>query len=277
VKDLYANGSYFFVVSYLDTLPQQFPSLILGRSGDTFEVGNFDRGRNIQNLFQNWFNIPIRQIGIPLVRARYHSEGFLKDSIQKVHRLTLHILLPIYVIIFCQAELFVEILYGNNYTAVVPILRILMIAAMIQTCDYIRLWVTVILNQGKNSLKHAIVSFLIYASCIFPMASSGVLQITGGYLLGSFLTMLAGFWFLRKLEEVDVLNLLLISLQFLLIYAPLCLVLWFLHQRFMSELPNLIVFCFELSLIIATSLIHLKYSEFLSEFIHILKKLIFRK
>ena len=274
LKSLYTNGSYFFAIQHVDLFPQQFPTLILGKSGSFIDAGNFDRGRNIQNLFHNYISIPIRQVGIPIVRARYHSEGKLEDSIQKVHLLTLHILLPVYVLSFCQAELIVQILYGDKYTAVVPIFRVLMIAAMIQAADYIRLWVSIILNQGKNALKRSIVSFFIYVSCIFPMASSGVLNITRGYVLASFLSMIVGFWLFRKIEEVDILNLLSISLKYLSIYVSLSMGLWFIQQNLLSNLPDLIVMIFELIIIVIAALIHLKYSNFFYEFKYIFKKLV---
>ena len=274
LKSLYTNGSYFFAIQHVDLFPQQFPTLILGKSGSFIDAGNFDRGRNIQNLFHNYISIPIRQVGIPIVRARYHSEGKLEDSIQKVHLLTLHILLPVYVLSFCQAELIVQILYGDKYTAVVPIFRVLMIAAMIQVSDYIRLWVSIILNQGKNALKRSIVSFFIYVSCIFPMASSGVLNITRGYVLASFLSMIVGFWLFRKIEEVDILNLLSISLKYLSIYVSLSMGLWFIQQNLLSNLPDLIVMIFELIIIVIAALIHLKYSNFFYEFKYIFKKLV---
>ena len=274
LKSLYTNGSYFFAIQHVDLFPQQFPTLILGQSGSFIDAGNFDRGRNIQNLFHNYISIPIRQVGIPIVRARYHSEGKLEDSIQKVHLLTLHILLPVYVLSFCQAELIVQILYGDKYTAVVPIFRVLMIAAMIQVSDYIRLWVSIILNQGKNALKRSIVSFFIYVSCIFPMASSGVLNITRGYVLASFLSMIVGFWLFRKIEEVDILNLLSISLKYLSIYVSLSMGLWFIQQNLLSNLPDLIVMIFELIIIVIAALIHLKYSNFFYEFKYIFKKLV---
>lgn len=274
LKSLYTNGSYFFAIQYVDLFPQQFPTLILGKSGSFIDVGNFDRGRNIQNLFHNYISIPIRQVGVPIVRARYHSEGKLEDSIQKVHLLTLHILLPVYVLSFCQAELIVQILYGDKYTAVVPILRVLMIAAMIQASDYIRLWVSIILNQGKNALKRSIVSFFIYVSCIFPMAFSGVLNITRGYVLASFLSMIVGFWLFRKIEEVNILNLLSISLKYLSIYVSLSMGLWFIQQNLLSNLPDLIVMIFELTIIVIAALIHLKYSNFFHEFKYVFKKLV---
>ena len=274
LKSLYTNGSYFFAIQHVDLFPQQFPTLILGQSGSFIDAGNFDRGRNIQNLFHNYISIPIRQVGIPIVRARYHSEGKLEDSIQKVHLVTLHILLPVYVLSFCQAELIVQILYGDKYTAVVPIFRVLMIAAMIQVSDYIRLWVSIILNQGKNALKRSIVSFFIYVSCIFPMASSGVLNITRGYVLASFLSMIVGFWLFRKIEEVDILNLLSISLKYLSIYVSLSMGLWFIQQNLLSNLPDLIVMIFELIIIVIAALIHLKYSNFFYEFKYIFKKLV---
>ncbi len=274
LKTLYSNGSYFFAIQYMDLLPQQFPTLILGKSGNLIDAGNFDRGRNIQSLFHNYINIPMRQIGIPIVRARYHSEGTLEESIQKVHQLTLHILLPVYVLTFCQAEFIVQILYGDNYTAVAPIFRVLVIAAMIQASDYIRVWVSIILNQGRSAFKRSIVSLGIYASCIFPMASNGVLSVTKGYVLAYFLSMVVGFWFFRTIKEVNILKLLSISLKHLSIYVSLSVGLFMMQQNFLSDLPNLIVAIFELSVVLIAALAHLKYSKFFPEFKGILKKLV---
>lgn len=274
LKTLYANGSYFFAVQYMDLLPQQFPTLILGKSGNIIDAGNFDRGKNIQSLFHNYISIPMRQIGIPIVRAQYHSEGILEDSIQKVHQLTLHILMPVYVLTFCQAELIVQILYGDKYTAVAPIFRVLMIAAMIQASDYIRFWVSIILNQGRSALKRSIASLLIYASCIFPMASNGVLSVTKGYVLACFLSMIVGFWFFRTIKEVNILRLLSISLKHLSIYVSLSVGLLMVQQNFLSDFPNLIIIIFELSVIVIATLTHLKYSKFLPELKGFLKKLV---
>ena len=277
IKALYANGSVLFAVQYMSLLPQQLPTFVLGKSGKIIDAGNFDRGRQLQNIIHNYFNIPFRQIGIPIVRASYHLGGGLEDSIRKVHRMTLHILLPIYVLIFLQAEIIVQILYGEKYTAVVPILRVLIIAAMIQTSDYIRTWILVILNQGKNSLKRAIVSFFIYTLCIFPMSSSGVLHVAGGYLLASFITMILGFWYFRKIADLNIINLLFISLKHLSVYVTLALVLFLIQQHTMNHLPDLFVFCFQLIIIIATVLIHLLYSKFFQEFSNVFKKILSKR
>jgi PST family polysaccharide transporter len=274
LKTLYTNGSYFFAVQYMDLLPQQFPTLLLGKSGNLVDAGNFDRGKNIQSLFHNYISIPLRQIGIPIIRSRYHKEGVLEDSLQKVHRFTLHILLPIYVLVYCQAELIVQILYGDKYTAVVPIFRVLMIAAMLQAAEYIRFWVSIILNQGKNSLKRSIVSFFIYAVCVFPVVPNGVLSVTRGYVLGCFLSMVIGFLFFRKITEVNILKLLSISLIYLSIYVSLSVALFNIQQNLLSDIPNVIVIIFELLIIGIVTLAHLKYSKFFPEFRKILKKLI---
>ena len=114
----------------------------------------------------------------------------------------------------------------------------------------------------------------IYVSCIFPMASSGVLNITRGYVLASFLSMIVGFWLFRKIEEVDILNLLSISLKYLSIYVSLSMGLWFIQQNLLSNLPDLIVMIFELIIIVIAALIHLKYSNFFYEFKYIFKKLV---
>ena len=277
LKILYSNGFFFFAVQYLDLFTQQFPTFILGKTGNITDAGNFDRGRHIQNILNNYFNIPIRQVGVPIVRARYHSEGALEGLIQKVHRMTLHILLPVYVLLFCQAELVVQILYGDKYAAVTPIFRILMIAAMIQTSNYIRMWVAIILNQGKNSLKRAVFSLLIYTFSIFPMASSGVLHISGGYLFATFVSMLFGFWFFRDIKEINILRLLSISLKYLSAYGSLSMVLWFSHQYFMSNTPILLVILFQLVVILIAVLAHLRYSNFISDFHYILKKVLLKK
>jgi PST family polysaccharide transporter len=277
LKILYSNGFFFFAVQYLDLFTQQFPTFILGKTGSIIDAGNFDRGRHIQNILNNYFNIPIRQIGVPIVRARYHSDGALEGSIQKVHRMTLHILLPVYVLLFCQAELIVQILYGDKYAGVTPIFRILMIAAMIQTSNYIRMWVAIVLNQGKNSLKRAVFSLLIYIFCIFPMVSSGVLLISGGYLVATFVSMLFGFWFFRDIKEIDIPRLLSISLTYLSFYVTLSMVLWLSHKYFMSNSPILLVILFQLVVVLIAVLAHLRYSNFISDFQYILKKVLLNK
>jgi PST family polysaccharide transporter len=277
LKILYSNGFFFFAVQYLDQFTQQFPTFILGKSGNISDAGNFDRGRHLQNMLNSYFNIPIRQIGVPIVRARYHLEGALESVIEKVHLLTLHILLPVFSLFFCQAELIVRILYGDQYTEVSPIFRILMVAAMVQTSNYIRVWISIILNQGKNHLKRTVIAFFVHVICIFPVASSGVLQVTLGYLLASFISMLIGFWFFRKIEEVNIQNLLIISLKFLCIYASLSVALWLLQLYLMSELPILLVIFLEFFIIVIAALAHLKYSNFLHDFKYILKNIFLKK
>jgi PST family polysaccharide transporter len=277
LKILYANGFFFFAVQYLDLFTQQFPTFILGKSGNISDAGNFDRGRHLQIMLNNYFNIPIRQVGIPIVRARYHLEGTLESAIEKVHLLTLHILLPVYALFFCQAELIVQILYGDQYTEVIPVLRILMVAAMVQTSSYIRVWISIVLNLGKSHLKRTVIAFFVHAICIVPMASSGVLRITLGYLLASFISMLIGFWFFRKNDEVNIPNLLLISLRFLCIYGSLCMALWLATLYLMSELPILLVIFLQFLILMIAVLAHLKYSNFSHDFKYILKDILLKK
>jgi PST family polysaccharide transporter len=276
LKTLYSNGFFFFVAQYLNLFTQQFPIFMLGKSGKIIDVGNFDRGLNLQNILNNYFHIPIRQVGIPIARARYHLEGILESSIEKVHRLTLHILFPVCVMSFCQAELIVQILYGEKYAGVTPIFRILVIAAMVQTSNYIRMWVVIILNQGKDSLKRAITSFLVYVFCIVPVSSLGVLYVTGGYLLATFISMLVGFWFFRKIEELNFLKLLSISLRYLLIYSTLSLVLWFAQVNFLDDLGNIYVFLIELSIVSLATLAHMRYTNFFISYRNFFRSIIFR-
>jgi PST family polysaccharide transporter len=277
VKTLYTNGFFFFIEQYLVLFSAQFPTFMLGKSEKVIDAGNFDRGRQIQNILHYFFNFPIRQIGVPILRARYHLEGTLDRSTQKVHRLTLHIQLPIYVLIFCQAELIVQILYGDKYTAVIPIFRILMIAAMIQTSSYIRMWVVIILNQGRNSLKHAIFSFLVYAFCILAFVSRGVLYVSCGYLIATFVTMIFGFLFIKKIQEVNILKLLAISLKFLFVYISLAIVLFLLEESVLDSFGSFYSFLFELLTVVFVTVAHLKYSNFLVEYGSFIRSLIHRK
>jgi hypothetical protein len=139
------------------------------------------------------------------------------------------------------------------------------------------MWVAIILNQGKNSLKRAVFSLLIYTFSIFPMASSGVLHISGGYLFATFVSMLFGFWFFRDIKEINILRLLSISLKYLSAYGSLSMVLWLSHQYFMSNTPILLVILFQLVVILIAVLAHLRYSNFISDFQYILKKVLLKK
>jgi len=277
LKILYTNGFFFFAVQYLDQFTQQFPTFILGKSGNISDAGNFDRGRHLQNIIHNYFNIPIRQIGIPIVRARHYLEGTLESAIEKVHLLTLHTLLPLLSLLFCQAELIVRLLYGDQYAEVTPIFRILMVAAMVQTSSYIRVWITIILNQGRIQLKRTVIAFFVHIICILPMTSNGVVPVTLGYLLASFISMLIGFWFFRNIDEVNIPNLLIISLKFLSIYIALSLVLWLMQLYTFSELPISLVLFLDFLIVSIVALGHLKYSNFSHDFKYILKNVFLKE
>jgi membrane protein YdbS with pleckstrin-like domain len=86
--------------------------------------------------------------------------------------------------------------------------------------------------------------------------------------------MVISFWFFRSIKEIDMLKLLSISLKYLSIYVSFSVGLWFIQQNLLSNLPNLIVILFELSIIVIVALTHLKYSKFYHEFKYILKKLV---
>ena len=106
------------------------------------------------------------------------------------------------------------------------------------------------------------------------MASSGVLNVTRGYVLASFLSMVTGFWFFRSIKEIEMFKLLSVSLKYLSIYVTLSVGLWFIQQNLLDNLPNLLVIPFELSIIVIVALTHLKYSKFYHEFKYTLKKFI---
>lgn len=104
--------------------------MIIGIFYSPSMLGNFMKGLNISSLFSQQATDTIQRVTYPILCKMQNDENVLSENYSKILELSSFVIFPLMVGLVVSAESIVCILLGDQWGAVVPLLRIIALAMM---------------------------------------------------------------------------------------------------------------------------------------------------
>ena len=187
----FASGIYIF-----GQLGRSAPDLIIGRTASMGDVGFFSRANGLLEMFARTVMSAVHSVALPFFSATRREGGNVSEGLLKTVLMTTSIGWPFYAICACLALPAIRVLYGDQWDAAVPLMRILCVAMAVDLVMLMSTEVLLALSQVKKSSMLQISMQVLRVLIMLGAAPFGLTAICYGIVAASILNVGLAFYFL---------------------------------------------------------------------------------
>lgn len=197
IREVLAFGTFASGIYIFGQLGRSAPDLIIGRTAGMDSVGFFSRANGLLDMFVRTIMSAVHSVALPYFSETRRNGGNVGEGFLKTVLMTTSIGWPFYAVSAFLAQPAIRFLYGPQWDAAVPLLRILCIGMAI---DLIFLMATEVLLALSLVKRSSALQLCFQATRVLLMllaAPLGLYAICYAIVAASVLNALLGFWFLR--------------------------------------------------------------------------------
>ena len=194
-------------------LGNNLDNLVLAVFEGPIALGLYSRGFQLLMSPLNQLRSPATRVAVPVL-SRLQDD--LERSAEYLRRAQLVFgfsLVPGLALLAGSAAPVVEILLGDQWHEVAPVLALLAVAAGAQTLAYVGSWVYLSRGLAGALLRYTALTVVLNAVCIGSGAFFGVVGVAAGYAAAAVLEWPLSLWWLSRITPIPVRDLLLQALR----------------------------------------------------------------
>jgi O-antigen/teichoic acid export membrane protein len=196
----------YYVGNNLDTMA-------LGLWAGPTALGVYSRGFQLLMTPLNQLRTPATTVAVPVL-SRLQSDSVRFGEYLRRGQLTLGIpIVTALALVAGTAGPLVDILLGDRWHPVAPVLALLAVAGSAQTLSFVGFWVYLARGLSGALLRYTAVTLVLKAVCIAVGAWFGVVGVAAGYAAAALLEWPLSLWWLSRITEIPVRALLLGALR----------------------------------------------------------------
>ncbi|MBL8471206.1 MAG: lipopolysaccharide biosynthesis protein [Rhodocyclaceae bacterium] len=209
VKDVLVFGGFASGIYIFGQLGRSAPDLIIGRFAGMASVGFLSRANGLLEIFSRTVMSAVNSVALPYFAATRREGGDVGAGLLRTVLMTTSIGWPFYAVCGILALPAIRVLFGPQWDAAAPLLRILCFALAIDLVMLTATEVLLALSRVKlSSLLQACLQVL-KVLVMLAFAPFGLVAFCYGVVLASALNVLVALYFLRKalpLRAIDLLR-----------------------------------------------------------------------
>jgi teichuronic acid exporter len=191
LRTLFRFGGYLTAVNVINALHANLYSVLIGKFYSVHDVGIYDRAQRAQVTSGNLIMAVISRVAYPVFSATAHDKERLARGLRKGQRLVMFVNIPLMLTIIVLADPIVRSLFGNQWLASVPVLRVLGAVGLMLPMQIFN--VNVLMAQGRSDLMFNIMLLRRTVAIGLTVAASfyGIMAIAWAQVLGSMFSLWA--------------------------------------------------------------------------------------
>lgn len=199
IKPFLRYGSNLGIAQFINYGSANAPSILIGITGGAHILGAYSRASQLAS-------IPVNQVFGPLTNVALSTLVRVSDSVmfQRTVRVMQSLLgysaTAAFSIAIVFAHSIVQILLGNQWSAVAPLLQILSVGAIFQASTFVSYWVFLAKDQTGQLLKYNILTKGLVLILTFIGSAWSVYGMVSGYTLGLVLSWPISLIWMRRLN-----------------------------------------------------------------------------
>ncbi len=203
VRRMLAFGGDLTGFNFVNYFARNLDKILLGKFFGSFALGLYSRAYNILMLPISQIRTPIMSVAIPAMSRLQNDHEQFKRYFAKLVSIIAFITMPLMVYLFICSEEVIRMLLGDKWMDVVPIFRILSIAAFIQPVT--TLWGTVLisLGQSRRFLVWGVLQAIIMVSSFVAGLFWGPIGVAISYTLANYFILLPSCWYCFRFTPVS--------------------------------------------------------------------------
>ena len=174
------GGNYtgFTILHYFST---NFDNILIGSSLGPRPLGLYDKAYQLLLLPLRQINIPIRNVAIPTLSSLHTEPVRYKVYYHKALLLMTTFGMPLVVFTFVVADQLVPLLLGEQWADVVPIFRVLGLAAFLSTFNMAAGWVFISFGRTDRQFRWGIIASIITTLSFVIGIRWGAIGVAAGF------------------------------------------------------------------------------------------------
>jgi PST family polysaccharide transporter len=194
-------------------LGNNLDNIALGLWAGPASLGVYNRGYQLLMNPLNQVRAPASTVAIPVL-ARMQDDLARSGEYLRRAQLALGYTLVTAMALGAGAAVpVVDLMLGDRWHAVAPVLALLAVAGSAQTLAYVGNWVYLSRGLSGQLLRYTLVTLLISATCIGIGSQWGVVGVAAGYAAAALLEWPLSLWWLSRVTDLPVRALLLGALR----------------------------------------------------------------
>jgi O-antigen/teichoic acid export membrane protein len=156
-------------------------SVIVGAKFGSESLGIYNRGFQVLMAPLNQISAPMTKVALPVFSRLAADHGKFVDALAKTQCLLAYAIVVCFSVLFSTADSVVLLLFGDQWSAVPPVFRILAVAGVFQIFAYSSYWVFLAKGLMNWNLRYALFSRVIVIGAIVIGSFWGYLGVAVGY------------------------------------------------------------------------------------------------
>lgn len=204
LKGLLGFGVKVLGTNLIGSLFNQLRGLIIGKVYTSSDLAYFDKGQQFPSLIVTNINTSITAVMFPRMALLQDNRENVKLIMKKSLRFSSFVLSPVLWGFAAVAPQFVSIILTDKWLPCVPILQLLCIYYLFWPIHSLNMQVMKALGEGNKYLGIEIVKKVFDISILLATFKHGVIAITIGMVISSFLSVVINAWPNKKLITYSV-------------------------------------------------------------------------
>lgn len=201
-KDLFAFGVYEMGVNFLRFFNRRSDDFLIGYFLGPVALGYYTVAYRLLLLMVNIFTNVTTTVALPTFSRLQQDPVRMKKAFYKATQLTSFISFPAFSGVFILAPELVNVMFGDNWEASIPVMQVLVMAGILQSVSYFN--ATVMLAKGKPSWRLILNCFNAVLNVIGFMIAvdHGIVAVAIAFVISNYLLVPAHLWILKQLADV---------------------------------------------------------------------------
>jgi O-antigen/teichoic acid export membrane protein len=185
LKSTWLTNSSYFAGGFLFYVNTTFDLMLIGRSLGATALGYYQNARSLTDEVRNRMAIPLQRVLFPAFSTLQNNTDWLQVSVMRSGRLLAAVVFPVGIGIAAIADELVPVLYGDQWLAMIPILKLLGIATAIKASTAVVTPLYNAMNRVGLALRYNIIGTVITLGGVLVALPWGLNAIAGAIALSS--------------------------------------------------------------------------------------------
>lgn len=204
VRKLFSFGGYLFASSLLEVIYSRGYALLIGKNYGVRELGYFNRADEIKQLPVGFLGSVVSRVTFPIFSAAANDRLKLKNQLQVAVKGAMLINVPMMFGLMAVADVFVPLVFGDQWGPAVPIVRVLCFVGLIWPLHVLNL--NALTAQGYAALyfRLEMAKKIIGIACLIVGAQFGIMGIAWSQAVFGVLALLINSHYSNQLLQYGV-------------------------------------------------------------------------
>lgn len=181
IRPMLAIGGNYTGFSILNYFSTNLDNILIGSALGPRALGLYDKAYQLLLLPLAQINIPIRNVAIPTLSSLHTDPERYKVYYYKAILLMTTLGMPLVVFTFVTAGKLVPLLLGSEWTGVVPIFRVLGLAAFLSTFNMAAGWVFISFGRTDRQFRWSIIASIMTTLSFIIGIRWGAMGVAAGF------------------------------------------------------------------------------------------------